>query len=432
MPASLWLAPSSGWANFAQTSVPGASGGLLSCSSLFSTKIGVAYRFSDSFAIERVDGSVTVEQLTNTNAYQNDRAASLLIGAPLYTASGMAHLTAMLASVNAGKLDTLRPSQVTESITKLAAAQGSVRNYFLSDYATLDWLSQRTGGQPLAVLTLESVYKLYKSQHPLAALEWSTVAQPSYELDFPLCTIERRTKSALEQQALGIIRGYMASDQIKDIIQASGFTPQSDPPREYFADRDGVTAALVAAWPNIRHPSSTIFVVDASIRTSRDALEAIKREIRGYVSHGLDDHNLVSIVAASTSPEVLTVASSRQGEVESALQRLTTSGGTATRDGFALAFDLFADTNSRSFRRTIVAFVSGKDTSSRTALSQFLNRGNQLVGRRNVELQVIAIGNEPKQFGDLETLVRAVGGTFVRVPLADLSSAVAQLTKQLR
>jgi Mg-chelatase subunit ChlD len=172
--------------------------------------------------------------------------------------------------------------------------------------------------------------------------------------------------------------------------------------------------------------------VDASIRTSRDALEAIKREIRGYVSQGLSDRNLVSIVASSTSPEVLTVASSRQGEVESALQRLTTAGGTATRDGFALAFDLLADANARSYRRTIVAFVSGKDTSSRTALSQFLNRGNQLVGRRNVELHVIAIGNDQKQFGDLETLIKAIGGTYARVPLVDLSAAVTPIVNQLR
>jgi hypothetical protein len=430
--ANLWLAPSSAWVSYAQTQSPLATTPLSECASLFTSKLGIVYRFADSFAVERVDGSTLVSQLVDIKPEQEERAASLLLGSPLHTASGMAHMLAIASSASSGKLATLRPADIEQSLDKLSKTQDSVRNYFLSDYSTIDWLSQRNGGQPLAVLTLESAYKLYKSQHRRAPLEWSTLAQPSYDLDFPLCTVERRNGNNLEQQAIRLVRGYLTSNNIQDLITASGFTPPKDPAAEYFSDTNGATRMLINAWPKIRHPSSTIFLVDTSIKTNKETLEAIKREISQFISNRLDERNLVSLVASSTSPDVLAVATTQQDALRHALERMTTAGGTATRDGLMMAFDLFADARSQSYRRAIVAIVSSKDTSSRTALSQFLNRGNQLIGRRNVDLYVLALGGSKQSFGDLSTLVNAVGGTFINVEPTDLQPALSPIFKQLQ
>jgi hypothetical protein len=79
----------------------------------------------------------------------------------------------------------------------------------------------------------------------------------------------------------------------------------------------------------------------------------------------------------------------------------------------------------------VIAFIASGDTSSKSELAQLLNRGNQLVGRRNVDLYVVAIDISPNQLGDIPKAVNAIGGSFVSTTLADLPATMAPIFRQI-
>ena len=431
IPAHLWLAPSMPWVTFARASSPNGPSALVECESMFGSTLGIAYRFTDSFAIERIDGTTELGQLITSTDRSSDRSPSLIMGAPQTTASGMASMLMIAARTSSAKVANVRPSSVTDNIEALARVQMKVRNYFLSDYATIDWLENRGGGQPLVALTLQQAYRLYKSNNPLALIEWSTLTHPAYRLDFPLCLVESKSITPVEQQAVRLVRGFLSGPQTKDIVTLTGFDPpmsgQSDP----FADPEGTTAALIQSWPKIRHTSSTIFVIDTSIKTTKPVLDSIKQQLSEFVTTRISTGDLVSLIASSTHSDILAATSADKATLERAILRMTTSGGAAVRDGLIIGFDLLAEERSQSSRRAMVAFVSSKDTSSKTAIAQLLNRGNQLVGRRNVQLYVIGIDGPPEAFGDLPGLISTIGGTFLTTSLGDLPTTLAPILKQI-
>ena len=431
IPAQLWLAPSMPWVTFARASSPNGPSTLVECASMFGSTLGIAYRFTDSFAVERIDGTTELGQLITSTDRSSDRSLSLIMGAPQTTASGMASMLMIAARTSSAKVANVRPSSVTDNLEALARVQTKVRNYFLSDYATIDWLEQRGGGQPLIAFTLQQAYRLYKSNKPLSLIQWSTLTHPAYRLDFPLCSVESKSTSPVEQQAVRIIRGFLSGPQTKDIISLTGFDPPMTGQSEPFADTEGTTAAVIQSWPKIRHTSSTIFVVDTSIRTTKPVLDSIKQQLSEFVTTRLSTGDLISVIASSTNSDVLAATSTEKATLERAIGRMTTSGGTAVRDGLIIGFDLFAEERSQSSRRAMVAFVSSKDTSSKTAIAQLLNRGNQLVGRRNVQLYVIGIDGPPEAFGDLPGLINTIGGTFVTTRLGDLPTTLAPILKQI-
>jgi Mg-chelatase subunit ChlD len=200
---------------------------------------------------------------------------------------------------------------------------------------------------------------------------------------------------------------------------------------EAFADTEGTTSAILQSWSKIRHKSSTIFIVDTSIKTTKPVLDSIKQQVSSFISTRVSEGDLVSLISSSTNSDVLAATSSDTSSLESAMNRMTTSGGTAIRDGLIIGFDLFAEERSQKLRRAIVAFVSSKDTSSKTAVAQLLNRGNQLVGRRNVQLYVLGIDGDPGSFGDLPGLVNTIGGTFLTTRQGDLPTTLAPILKQI-
>jgi hypothetical protein len=431
IPTQLWLAPSMPWVTFAQSSSPKSPVSLVDCTSLFGSALGIAYRFTDNFAIERVDGTTELDQLTKATTHSHDRAPALVMGAPQTTASGMATLLMMTARASSVKVPGIKPTSVTDNLASLATTQTKVRNYFLSDYATIDWLEHRGGGQPIVVFTLQQAYRLYKARNPLALIEWSTLTHPAYRLDFPLCSVESKSTTPVEQQAVRLVRGFLTSPEARDSISGAGFDPPMSGQAEAFADTEGTTSAILQSWSKIRHKSSTIFIVDTSIKTTKPVLDSIKQQVSSFISTRVSEGDLVSLISSSTNSDVLAATSSDTSSLESAMNRMTTSGGTAIRDGLIIGFDLFAEERSQKLRRAIVAFVSSKDTSSKTAVAQLLNRGNQLVGRRNVQLYVLGIDGDPGSFGDLPGLVNTIGGTFLTTRQGDLPTTLAPILKQI-
>lgn len=443
--ANLWLAPSSAWVTYAQQGAEGRDSTeqgsrsprssetikMGDCASVFTTKLGVAYRFTDQFAVEEVDGSASLDQFLQAAKVQSDRTPLLLIGSPKQSASGMATLLAITGHASTTKLSALSPQSLQEHTAAIAQTQNLVRNYFVLDANTIEWLSQRGGGIPLVMFTTQQAHALFVKQHPEARLEFATLANPEYELDFPLCSIENKNSGSAQQQALRLVRGFLTSEHGRSLANELGYSGAPASPNSQFADSRGVTSSILKSWDSLRHASSSVFVVDASLRTSRPIIESIKREISQSFTSRKTPRDLVTLIAASTSSQVLAANASAPSEIDAAVSRLTTTGGNAIRDGILTAFDLISDLNSQSYRRSVIAFIASGDTSSKSELAQLLNRGNQLVGRRNVDLYVVAIDISPNQLGDIPKAVNAIGGSFVSTTLADLPATMAPIFRQI-
>jgi Mg-chelatase subunit ChlD len=149
-------------------------------------------------------------------------------------------------------------------------------------------------------------------------------------------------------------------------------------------------------------------------------METIRRELSLFVDRRPSKDDTVALVSASSDPDVLREPETDPELLKLSISRLTTAGGNAIRDGIRTAFNIFEDTSSTNYRRSVVVFTSAKDTSSQTTIDQLTNRASQLVGRKNVDLFVIAIGGSEQDFGELPAVTRKVGGTFVLTDIPSL------------
>lgn len=163
----------------------------------------------------------------------------------------------------------------------------------------------------------------------------------------------------------------------------------------------------------------------------RSTIETIRREVKAF-SDSQPSSNLVALIPASTNPSIATPPSRKGADLELAITRLTTSGGNAIRTGLGTAFDLYSDPSLEKYRRAIVVFTSSDEPVSQETLSSLVNRAEQFIGRRNVDLYVIGLGQNPQEFVRLAQFTESVGGSFKLTTTAELQAVLAPLMRQLQ
>jgi von Willebrand factor type A domain len=431
MPAGLWIAPYSPLAaSVKRTSQSDVS--ITDCNSVMSSRLGVAYRKIDAFAIPQKEGAVGTAQMLPSGDNATEPALSVIAGAPRFTSSGIATSLAAAAEATSSPLASLTSDSIVRGSKLITNTQRWVRNYFTSDYDTLLWLNERQGGEPVAVFTTEQGFKTHKIYTPSSTLMWSPITSPALTLDYPLCNVTTKGDSAQDVEAAKLVRLFFAGDEFKSMLEGAGFSTPLTLDSLNLPQLGAAAATLIKEWPRLRRPSMTIFVVDASIKTDRATMETIRREIKLFIESRPSPDDLVAIISASSSPEIVSDPTANPETLTLALGKLSTVGGNAIRDGVQTAFTLFSDLSTKEYRRAVVVFTSGKDTSSQTSTTQFANRASQLVGRKNVDLYVLGLGTNDTDFGELPLLVQQSGGAFIRTSLASLPADLFPVARRVQ
>lgn len=431
MPASLWIAPFSPIA----ASVKRASQSdvaISDCDSIMSSRLGVAFRHIDAFSIPTKDGAVEMPRLMPNKGTEAERPVAIVAGSPRFTSSGIATALAAAAEGSSVSLASLTAESISQGAKAIGNTQRWVRNYFTSDYDTLSWLNERQGGEPIGVFTTEQSFKTHRLYTPTSALEWSTVKSPALSLDYPLCNVSTKGDSAQDIEAAKVVRLFFASEEFRTMLEGAGFSPPISLDSVNLTQLGGAATALMRDWPQLRRPSMTVFVVDASIKTDRATMETIRREIKLFIDSRPSPQDAVAIIRASSTPEIVSAPTTSPEALSLALSRLSTMGGNAIRDGIQTAFSIFTDLTTKEYRRAVVVFTSAKDTSSQTSVDQLANRADQLVGRKNVDLFVLGLGANDVDFGDLPSLVQQSGGTFIRTSLASLPADLFPVARRVQ
>lgn len=431
MPALLWIAPLSPLAASLKRSTQ-SDVTITDCNSIMSSRLGVSYRKIDAFSIPEKDGQVEASSLFLRDGATPTNLISVVAGSPRFTSSGLAAALSAAAAATSTPLGALTSDSVVQGAKAIRATQRGVRNYFISDYTTLSWLNERQGGESLAVLTTEQAYTTHRMYTPTTTLQWSPTTSPSVTLDYPLCNVNTKTDSAQDVEAAKLVRVFLASDEFKSLLGGAGFSPPTSLGNLNIAQLGAAAASLIAEWSTIRRPSITVFVVDASIKTDRAAMETIRREIKSFFDSRPSPNDTIAVISASSTPELICEPTTNPELVTLALARLSTTGGNAIRDGIQTAFTILSDLTNKEYRRAVVVFTSGKDTSSQTSVTQLSNRASQLVGRKNVELFVLGIGSRNPDFGELPNLVQQAGGTFIQTDLASLPAELFPVARQVQ
>lgn len=426
-PASLWIPPLS---VLTVESSP-SEREIGACESLMSTRLGATLRPIDTFTLPADKEKLSLLSLLSPTADSKFRTA-VVAGAPRFSSSGL--LTALATSADVAKmaLDQISAQTISSHIASIGNAQERVRNYFVDDRDALEWLAGRPGGDPLIVITTEQALKSFQTYHPPAPLEWFPITAPVASLDYPLCDITTKSDSADDLETAKLARTFLLSDEFKSLASAAGFSaaiPGANAPSQSLG---GALRELLTLWPQIRRPSSTVFVVDTSIKTDLTNMETIRRELSLFVDRRPSKEDRVALISASSDPQVMRDLETDPELLKLSISRLTTAGGNAIQDGIGTALSMFDDLSSTSSRRSVVVFTSAKDTSSQTTVEQLTNRANQLVGRRNVDLFVIAIGGSEQDFGELPAVTRKVGGTFVLTDIPSLPGKFYAIARRVQ
>lgn len=425
--ASLWIPPLSAL-TVEKTQTEREIG---ACESLMSARLGAALRPIDTFTLPADKERLSLLALLSPGESPKFRSA-VVTGAPRFSSSGL--LTALVTSAEVAKMPLEQVSAQTISSQKgsLGNAQEKVRHYFVDDQDALEWLAGRRGGDPLIVITTEQALTAFKTYHPSEPLEWFPLTAPIAALDYPLCDITTKSDSPEDLETAKLARTFFLSDEFKLLASTAGFSaaiPHADAPSQPLG---GAIRELLTLWPQIRRPSSTVFVVDTSIKTDLTNMETIRRELSLFVDSRPSKEDRVALVSASSDPQVMRDLETDPELLKLSISRLTTAGGNAIQDGIGTALSMFEDLSSTSSRRSVVVFTSAKDTSSQTTVEQLTNRASQLVGRRNVDLFVIAIGGSEQDFGDLPAVTRKVGGTFVLTDIPSLPGKFYSIARRVQ
>ena len=417
----LWVAPFTALAAGIKRPVQSDTS-ITDCSSLMSSKLGVIYRSVDEFSLPAPGINPSLESLVFPSAESAQRAPYLIAGSPRFTSAGLMTALAVASLGGSTPLPNLTPAVIDRNISRIKATQGMVRNYYVSDTEPLEWLDNREGGEPLAVISTEqtlSAHKLYKSS---STLTFKPLSSPTAVIDYPLCSVVSKGDSVQDTEASIMVRKFLVGPEFRSLLTSAGFNPPLASSESAGAEVGATARELIKKWAELRRPSLTVFVVDASIKMDRSSLETIRREIKLFIDNRPSQSDAVAIIGASSNPETLSEPSTNVELLNIVLARLTTVGGNAIRDGIQTAFTLFSDLSTQNFRRSVVVFTADKDTSSQTSAAQLKNRASQLVGRKNVDLFVIGLGASEDNFGDLPATIRAVGGTFSLATAASLPS----------
>ena len=429
-PASLWIAPLTPIAAaFAKGSQPDST--LTDCTSVMSSPLGVSYRPIDRFALPTDPSQITMQSVMERPAGTSTYKLAVVTGSPRFTSSGLLAALATASYETSTPLQSLTSDAISNGQDRIRNSQISIRNYFISDFDTLNWINDRLGGEPLVALTTEQSFKDHQRYTPQTTLEWSRTNSPAVALDYPLCTISSKSDSSQDLDSVKAVRDFLGGKEFQEMVASSGFAPALD---ENVANPQVGLAArtLLSLWPQIRRPSMTVFVLDASIKTDRPTMETIRREVKMFIESRPSQTDSVALISASSNPEILSEPQVSAELLNIALNKISTTGGNAIRDGIQTAFTLFADLTSNNYRRSVVVFTSSKDTSSQTSITQLTNRATQLVGRKNVDLFVIGLGASNADFGELPELTKEVGGTFIRSSLASLPSDFFPIARRIQ
>ena len=401
------------------------------CESLMSARLGAALRAIDTFTLPADKDKLSLLALLSPGEASKFRTA-VLTGAPRFSSSGL--LTALVTAAEVAKtpLDQISAQTISSQKASLNNAQERVRNYFVDDQDALQWVAGRRGGEPLIVITTEPALKSFATYHPSDPLEWFPLTAPVASLDYPLCDITTKSDSPEDLETAKLARAFFLSDEFKSLASAAGFSaaiPGRNGPSQALS---GALRELLTLWPQIRRPSSTVFVVDTSIKTDLTNMETIRRELSLFVDSRPSKEDRVALISASSDSQVMRDLEADPELLKLSISRLTTAGGNAIQDGIGTALSMFEDLSSTSSRRSVVAFTSAKDTSSQTTVEQLTNRASQLVGRRNVDLFVIAIGGSEQDFGELPAVTRKVGGTFVLTDIPSLPGKFYSIARRVQ
>ena len=430
-PASLWIAPSSTQAAVAK-SLNAASFTSSDCASVMSTRLGVAYRSIDKFAISSSDGSIAPSELFAPTPKPPAPPLSFIMGLPRYTSSGNAFLTLAAGYSIGTPLAGLTREKVEGAVTLLRNSQSRTRSYYLSVASALSWLDGREGGSPVAVGTTEQSFTAYqRSLGGGSKLLWLPISTTAPLLDFPLCSIDASDGDAELREAQRIARGFFVGDDFKALLAEHGFDvppPTSDPLPESVAS--GVTA-LQERWGVIRPPSLTLFIVDASIKTDRAAIETIRRELRNFIEAKSSDNDKVGIIAASTKIEVVSELGKSKESLQLAVNKLTTSGSNTIRDGILLGLRLLGGLDNEGYRRSVVVLTSG-DQTTRHHDQELENVAAQLIGMKNVQLYVLGFANAESELDDLARLTRQLGGHFILTNTAAAPASFFPISREIQ
>ena len=426
---SLWIAPLSALVVERSSQTGGVISG---CAPLMSTRLGVAVRPIDTFILPTDKERLSITSVLIPQEGKSQSQPAVVVGAPRFASSGL--LAALLTAAELAKtpLEQLSPQAISSNAASLGKAQESVRNYFVEDWSALEWLTGRQGGDPLEVITTEQAAQAFKSYNTSATISWFPFTSPGASLDYPLCDVTSKNDSPDDLEGAKLARTFFSSDEFKSLIAPAGFSAPIPGNTTSQENLGGSLRELLTRWPQIRRPSSTVFVVDTSIKTDRINMETIRRELSLFVEKRPSKDDTVAIVSASSDPDILREPESDPELLKLSISRLTTSGGNAIRDGIETAFNIFEDISSTKYRRSVVVFTSAKDTSSQTAIEQLTNRASQLVGRKNVDLFVIAIGGSEQNFGELPAVTRKVGGTFVLTDIPSLPGKFYAIARRVQ
>lgn len=422
LPASLWISPLSSL-TAAAPRVLETDPEIGSCQSIMSTRLGVTVRPIDTFTLPPDRSTLSLTSVLQPQRPTDTSTPSAIVGSPRFSSSGL--LTALLAAAEAANtsLSNLSSDAISTRVTEIAKTQQNVRSYFISDQDALTWLAAREGMTPIQIVTTEQATRVFASNGKTPKLEWLPLATPDAVLDYPLCSVTSKNTRAEDSETAKLVRSFISSEEFASLASSFGFSRTAPSTPAANGSRGAATHALLVAWPQIQRPASTVFVIDTSIKTNRAVVETLRRELKLFVDRRTAPTDLISVVSASSDQQVSREPTGDPELITIALDRLTTAGGNAILDGIETAFNLFGDSSASDYRRSIIVVTSGSDTSSQTTVDQLRNRASQMVGRRNIDLFVIGLGDAEGAFGQLPDLTREVGGTFV---LADIASFPAK------
>lgn len=428
-PAQLWIAPLAAIRYAQELSDAPLTPSL--CAPLMSSSLGVAFRSVDAFGpLASPQGVSAAALFTPESTSLSGVDRSLIIGSPRFTSSGLASLevAASLALRKAPAL--LNRDDIDVNVPPLRATQRTVRSLFLSDTDALAWLANSHGGQPLALITTAQQFEVSRSRQRDLSLRWSPFNEPHYEVEYHRCLIDRRSAPLLSDDVRDILTSFFSIEKIGERVATHHFHPLKQGARERGA-QGAVVQSLITHWSEIARPAVVTFVLDTSLRNSRDRFESIRGEIQRFAGGAAADKLSIGIVPTTTTINRPLAPTNDKRRLSRSISALSTSGTNALWDALGTALTFTSDLDLRSYRRAIVVITSSDDITSQFPLDQLTARARHLVTQRGVELRVLAIGESPGEFAKTRTLVETVGGHFNLLSIDTLPGELRRVVEEV-
>ncbi|MGI6525280.1 MAG: vWA domain-containing protein [Bdellovibrionota bacterium] len=447
----VWLSPSTALTDYANFNVRNLGAKQVDCTGLFSTPMIAAAKQSTKSFLKAENNTINLSRFLEEDT-KSLGLFSINHTLPELSQSGLSALIELLHIATTENSGMLQPKILDQATVKknLSKFESYASTYKESAADILEWIAKSPiSTHPLAIVSEQELiqHNLKNTTSSRAELVSLYPVEGSYWMSYNICRsdvdwIDQATISAYKQLVT-----FLTSEDAQKYILSLGFRPvristlsapftkalgvdPKLPTKLLLPPQGALITDLLKAWPSLKRPAATTFIVDTSGSMEGEDLISVKNNLLIAVDK-MSNEDVAALITFSASAKVDLEFSNNKRKLKDKISSLTAASDSALYDAINLGLQSLSFSKFPNHRKNIILITDSKDSGSSISFSVLQESLQNTLRHHQVNLHIVAIDRSDLQIEPLKNLATLSGGNLIQTNSAALYNVLTMLLKQL-